>query len=348
MLGPDHRMKGGIAVVVQSYLGSRLSSDAEIRYHATLREGIRALKAASSVWALGSLPLVLLSFRPHVVHIHFSSYASFYRKLAFLVVVKAFRFKAIVHCHGSQFEAFHDALRVNAAMVRVFLWMADRCIVLSESWKRTFAQYTRSCPIDILYNAVDLDAFAESGEAVHNDTVLFMGRLGRRKGTYDLVEAIPGVLRRAPSARFVLAGDGDIGQIERLAVDRGVRHAVELPGWMDGARKRRLFENSAVYVLPSYNEGIPVSVLEAMAAGKPVISTPVGGIPEAIEDDVHGFLVQPGDLATLADRLARLLSDAPLRSRLGRAGRQRVAERFSLDAMVDRLLDLYRSTARAS
>ena len=113
-------------------------------------------------------------------------------------------------------------------------------------------------------------------------------------------------------------------------------------GWVSGAAKERELQQATLYVLPSYIEGLPMGVLEAMAIGAPVIATKVGGIPDAIEDGANGFLVEPGDVNALADRIIQLLADAQLRNRFATAARARIVSSFSPERVLARLEDVYR------
>jgi glycosyltransferase involved in cell wall biosynthesis len=153
-------------------------------------------------------------------------------------------------------------------------------------------------------------------------------------------------VKAVPEARFVLAGDGAIGEVRRRVHAEGLTEFVRTPGWVAGDAKLRQIAGCDVYVLPSYREGMPVSILEAMAAGKPVVATRVGAIPEIIEDGVNGFLVPPGDVGGLADRIAMLLGDAALRRELGRNNRAKVEESFSTPAVVETLLSVYERVRR--
>jgi glycosyltransferase involved in cell wall biosynthesis len=121
----------------------------------------------------------------------------------------------------------------------------------------------------------------------------------------------------------------------------GVATHVDLLGWVQGEQKTRLLNSCRVYVLPSYFEGLPMSILEAMATGVPVIATAIGGIPEAIDDGVEGYLLAPGDVDGLAERLERLLSDDALAQRMGAAGRAKVERHFSTTAVMPRLEHIY-------
>lgn len=119
-----------------------------------------------------------------------------------------------------------------------------------------------------------------------------------------------------PTLRVCLGGDGEASAARALAQRLGIVDRVETPGWMTGATKAQWLARATIYALPSYAEGLPMSVLEAMAAGAPVVATPVGGISDVLSDGVHGLLVPPGDVVALVAALARLLDDAGLRDRL--------------------------------
>ncbi|MFT3968642.1 MAG: glycosyltransferase family 4 protein, partial [Sphingobium sp.] len=135
------------------------------------------------------------------------------------------------------------------------------------------------------------------------------------------------------------------GEVERArasARSMGIGNVVDLPGWIDGERKQDLLRTSGIYILPSHNEGLPVSLLEAMSHGLAVIGSRVGGIPELIRDGTDGLLVDAGDVAAIADALERLLSDDALRERLGSAARARIDDAFSDRAVLPLLDQLYR------
>jgi glycosyltransferase involved in cell wall biosynthesis len=171
--------------------------------------------------------------------------------------------------------------------------------------------------------------------------VVFLGLIGKKKGVFDLVRAVPIVRKQVPQARFFLAGDGDIDAVRDLALSLGVSEAVHLPGWVAGRDKDALLASADVLVLPSHFEGLGLCILEAMAYGVPVIATRVGGIPDVVEDGVTGLLVEPGDVERLADRLVALLLDAELRQRVRVAAFKRVRERYSVEAVFEAIRQCY-------
>jgi glycosyltransferase involved in cell wall biosynthesis len=172
-------------------------------------------------------------------------------------------------------------------------------------------------------------------------TVLALGRLGQRKGTYDLlraVESLPAHVRSRVHLR--LAGDGEVDQVRAQVAARGLGDTVDVVGWLGPRERDEALRQADIFVLPSYDEGLPMALLEAMAHGLVPITTPVGGIPEAVTDGVHGLLVPPGDPAALARALHRLVENDALRERLGRHAHLQAAT-FDVDGWRDELAEVW-------
>ncbi len=177
--------------------------------------------------------------------------------------------------------------------------------------------------------------------ATDTPTVLFMGELGQRKGTWDLVQAIPHVLAAVPGARFRFGGNGDEARLRQEIAALGIEASVDVLGWVGMDKKKAAYDSADIYCLPSYQEGLPMSILEAMGSGLPCVSTPIAGIPEAVRDQETGLLVDPGDVPALTAALTRLCADPGLRRRMGTAGRRFAEERFDVDHVVLQLRDIW-------
>lgn len=170
--------------------------------------------------------------------------------------------------------------------------------------------------------------------------VAFVANLRRMKGHADLIEALPAVLRERPGLRVLCAGrDDSAGEIPRLAAERGVAHAVRLLGFQSDTR--HLIRHCDFLILPSLWEGCPVAVMEAMALGRPVVATRVGGIPELVESEREGLLIPPRDPAALAEALLRLAGNPELVRAMGEASRRRAERDFSVEAMTRRIEKAY-------
>jgi glycosyltransferase involved in cell wall biosynthesis len=198
-------------------------------------------------------------------------------------------------------------------------------------------------PAHVIALGIDLDRFT-GGTAVlpRNGPVIGnVGRLAPQKGHRYLIEAAPPVLERHPDARFVVVGDGELrDELERTARDRGVSEHFLFTGARTDVPE--LLASFDVFAFPSLFEGMCVAVIEAQAAGVPVVATPVGGIPDTVVDGATGLLVPPRDAAGLADGILQLLDDPGAGRRLADEARRRAVERFSQERMVAETLRLYR------
>jgi glycosyltransferase involved in cell wall biosynthesis len=152
------------------------------------------------------------------------------------------------------------------------------------------------------------------------------------------------VIAQHPDAHFTICGAEPPDDIRAMAA--AVGPSVSLPGFVRGPDKLRTLQQAALLVLPSYAEGVPIAVLEGIAAGLPVVTTPVGGVPDIFVDGINGFLVSPGDTPALARAISRLLDDQDLRCVMGQANRRQALAEFDTPIYVERLLSLYRAMTR--
>ena len=195
----------------------------------------------------------------------------------------------------------------------------------------------------VLPNAVPLPP--PSGLLPEPGRILFLGRLDRAKGVFDLLAAGALLAPRFPALRLVFGGEGDAVALRRRALDLGIGDRLELPGWLGPRERDEQLARASVFCLPSHAEGLPMAMLEAMAAGRAVIASSVGGIPETIVDGDNGLLVPPHDEPALARALAQVLGDDALRARLARGARATVEQHYSTEVVCGRLSALYRELA---
>lgn len=343
MVGSSTR--GGVAAVLAAYRRCGLFSRWPILLltpHVDYRAG-NASKIWQALTCLGRYCGLLLRGRVMLTHVHASSRGSFWRKSAFVTASAIFRRPVIFHLHSGEFPAWYAARsRLAQCAVRWVLRTADRVVVLSPVWEGPIGAIAGHRRITALANPVADDDLVNGGRQRDRCTMLYMGRLSALKGLPVLLEAAAGLCSRFPELRLVCAGEGDCGQVLRDAERLGIASHLDLPGWVAGEGKARLVRSATLLVLPSQAEGQPVAILEALAAGMPVVATPVGGIPDLVTDEVEGLLVPVGDAPRLRDALARLLSDEGLRERMGRNARDRYRKDFAPDVVLPRLERLYR------
>jgi len=197
--------------------------------------------------------------------------------------------------------------------------------------------------VEILENAVDVpDISRIESPGTRRPTIVFLGALSHSKGVFELLEAFARVAGDFADARLIFAGRGAVDVLRERAQQLGIASRVSFPGWLNAGAKDEMLASAAVLVLPSYAEGLPMAVLEAMSWGTPVIASRVGAIPQVIEHDVNGLLVDAGDVDSLTATLNRVIGDASLRDRLARDARATVESGYATDAMLARLGGIYR------
>jgi glycosyltransferase involved in cell wall biosynthesis len=330
MLGATAETRGSIATVVGTYRAHDLFKRWPIRYLPT--EGAAALKAARTL--AGELLR-----GPVAVHAHVAA-RGFWRDAAVLASALAMRSRVLLQLHGSGFERLYDDAGPFArSVIRGILERAACVIVPCESLRAWVRMVGRDAHAVTLPNPVSIEPLAK--DSGRPNLVLFLGHMAPDKGVFDLLEALSAARAALPDVRLVCAGDGDRISVARYAERLGISDAVKFTGWVGPSGKRALFEAAAVLAAPSYDAALPMSLLEAMAAGVPVVATAVGGIPEALQDGVNGFLVAPGDSASLARVLRKLLVERALAERVGAAGRDSVRLRHAPERALPRLEAIY-------
>ena len=340
MIGAGKDVRGGVSSVVNSYYDAGLDKLCELTYLPTMEDGSKLKKLLVAAGA--RVRFERLVKENDILHVHMSADNSFYRKAVFIRKAHKEGKKIIIHMHGSTFDLFYKE-RCNDAQkqqVREIFAMADKVIALSEDWKEFLAEYIcDEQKIVVVYNAVKIpEAYPKD---YTNRKMLFLGILGQRKGTYDLIEVLPEILSKYPDSHIYFGGDGEREQAERLCMEKGIADHVTFLGWVRGTEKEKLLKECSIYVLPTYHEGMPMSILEAMSYGMAVVSTYVGGIPHIITDDENGLLCEAGDKVALQEKLLKLMEDEGLRERLGRNAYRMMARNFDVKENVKRVYGVY-------
>ncbi len=346
MLGTALDTKGGISSVVNVYKSNGLFKRWPISYIATHCDGTGLKKILVAARGLIFFNLELYRSEVLAVHAHVSSRVSFWRKSVFIASAFLFRVPVIFHLHGAEFQVFY---KEECSSFRRFLIrsLLNRCyclIALSPQWQSWLKPLVSRPAVLSIYNPVQ--TLNEEVCRESRKTLLFLGRLGKRKGIYDIIEALVKVKQRHPDVRLIAAGDGEREEVARYARLMGVEENIELPGWIDQKEAVKLRSQSWIYVMPSYNEGLPMSILEAMSSGLPVISTPVGGIPDAVSDGVEGLLIEPGNVDQLAESIERLLGDKQLLRQMSLAAEEKVRNTFSSESIVPQIETIYHEIGR--
>jgi len=297
-----------------------------------------------SVQALADL---LAPFQPEIVHNHMYRAEVVGTKAALVLGEKGFKRPAIISTvHSSRIRCAEDRKNLNRLTP-----LMDRLIVVSRAIEQKISEEgRRGVPVSLIYNGVDLERYNHQQPCctLHEDysipedaqIVGVIARLEAEKGHRTLLEAWPLVLAAQPRAWLLIVGEGsERDSLEAEAASLGISDRVVFTG-----RREDVPAVTAaldVSVLPSYREAQGLSVLEAMALGRPVVASRVGGIPEMIEDGVSGLLVPPNDREALASAIVRLLADHPFADMIAKRGHDLVHDRFCVELMVNSIEAIY-------
>jgi len=343
MIGTSRKTRGGITTVVNGYLSSNIKDVFRIRYIATHRDGNYFVKIIYALSGYANFLLSLLVIRPDIFHFHVASRASFYRKTPLILLAYLLQKPIIYHLHGAEFMQFYndESKTLKKFLIRSVLSKATVIIALSKQWRSNLLTIDETFPIQVLYNSIPIPDLEKGKDQDEKKKILFMGQLGKRKGVPELIAAAEKLSHFRVDFRIILCGDGNVPMWQEECSRKKLEDKFEFRGWVTGEEKDLLFKEADIYVLPSYNEGLPMSVLEAISYAIPVISTPIGGIPEAVVDGVNGFLVKPGDVESLAAKIGVLLEDDNLRKQFGEASRKIAEQKFDISITLRCLDEMY-------
>ena len=269
--------------------------------------------------------------RIEIVHVLSTAGYGFFRNAVHIGLARRRGARTIFHLLGQFDDLYRDSGPRVRALMRRSLDLADVHIVQSPGLADVLRGMTRR-PVHAIFNGVRTAELAPPDGWAHSDgttvRMLALGTLGQRKGTFDLLDAAERLQARRPGIRFIFVGGGEVERFRALAEGRGLAN-VEFAGAVDDATRVALLHGSDVFALPSHAEGQPIAILEAMAAGLPILSSTVGSIPEVVHE-ANGLLVRAGDVDAICAGLERLADDAAWRERLGRGNAREAAAKYDL------------------
>ena len=350
IVGPSStKSKGVMSTVIGEILeDNELKNKYDISAYESYIDGTKFRVLLYSIWAIFKFIVTGQAKKYDVYHIHAASYGSTFRKRIYLKIIKKYKKKVILHIHGAEYMVFFDKLsKKKKRQVIDTLQVADMVIALSNEWKNKFDNKFGLTNCYVLENGINTEKLAPAIVDTKKNQTSFvtLGRLGKRKGTYDLVDAIEIARKKVPNIRCYLAGDGEIDKFCNIIVERGLQNNIEVVGWADFTKKLELLSKVSTVVLPSYNEGLPMSILEGMATGKAIISTTVGAIPEVVKEE-NGILIQPGDVQALADALVKCSTNLKMLEDMSQKNINKIYEQFSMKSMHLKLMSYYKQVIK--
>jgi glycosyltransferase involved in cell wall biosynthesis len=327
--------------------------DSSVRLHMLVTRG-RGHILVSVYWMLRALATVLClraTGRIDILHVNLARKGSTYRKIVLCSFARMCGVPYAIHLHDGMYGDYWA--KAGPALSRWIgrMFAGARCVIVLGSVWRNFVigqNAALSSRVVVLPNASPSIRRPRLPNDDGHVRILFLGKLAEQKGVFQLVEAL-GRLSQLPNWRATLAGDadynagdGDVKQTSDAIAARGLSDRVEMPGWIEPAEVEGLVSHADILVLPSLCEGLPMSVIEGMAAGLAVVATPVGAVEDIIEHERTGLLVPPGDVTALANAIRRLIADPALREALGREARRFHHANLEIPSYVNRLCQTWR------
>lgn len=347
VVATSRKTRGGITSVVKAHEKGRQWKKYRCRWIETHRDGNIFIKMLYLI--VGLTKAMFLLPRYDLVHIHMSEPVSALRKLPIMVWARLWRKKTIVHFHS-----FSPATTVYGKYRKVYGFMfynADRVIVLSCYWRKIVVdEFGLDDKVIVVYNpcmvqtnqSVSRNGNDYSDIVFHKKQyILYAGTVNARKGYVDMIRAFSIIADKHSDWMIVFAGNGDVEKGRRLAENLGIAEKTLFLGWVTGKEKERVFSEATMFCLPSYAEGFPMAVLDAWSYGLPVITTPVGGIPDVARDGENMLLFDPGDIAGLARQMERMITEENLRRNIAKKSVKLADTVFNINTINTQLDHIY-------
>lgn len=346
MVGNHQSVHGGITSVVTQLLNYGWNKkNIQLKYVPTYINANFILKSFFFFKACAKFYKELMYFKPDIVHIHMSHRGSFTRAYILSRMCKAKNVKVVIHLHGSEFDKwFYSLKNTQKARVRFFLRNVDRIIVLGDEWKNKIIRIEPLANITVIHNSVSIP----SKMVKWNDKpfrILFLGVLVPRKGVADLLNALSLLKAKGKleNIQVIIAGNGKQEyELSNRTNELGLKETVKFVGWVNKSDREKLLLSSQLLVLPSYHEGLPMSILEAISYGMPVIATDVGDVNSAVINNKNGFLIRPGDVLSLENYIYEISSNKGEYNKMSNYSRKLAEEKFSSEKFFELVLRSYR------
>ena len=338
-IGPEFiPPKGGVAQCIATYQQAIFS---DFRCLTNSCDGSFLKKTCKALFSLAKLHCILATNSEiKIVHIHTASYNSFKRSAWFVKAAKRMGRKVVIHIHGGGFREYYDK---EKSFIQPILDKCDALITLSPQWKMFFEKVVHNKNVHIVPNVI---AYPIVKTVAKTDVfhLLYMGHITKAKGIFDLVEMLAEHKDEYLGKLILDIGGGmyEEEKLKRFISDNKMEDILRFHGWLSGEGKTDIFNLADAYILPSYTEGVPISILEAESYGLPVLSTTVGGIPEIVADRENGLLFEPGNKQQMKIAIDALMQDKELR--ISMAERSKEISMKNLPQFVEQsLLEVYKS-----
>lgn len=343
-VGPENEF-GGIGAVLDNYR----KNISDFKFVPTFSSGNKGFKIFFFVRSLFKI-LRFLAMDPDIaiIHLHSASRGSFIRKSIICLIGKSSGKKIVFHIHSGGFKSYYENARFLQPYIRFILNLSDRVVCLSDQWLDFFTHGIKLNNVVVIGNPIETNGCDEkktSGKVLH---MLFLGKICDDKGVFGLIDFLKTNKYYLDSQiKLVIGGNGEEERLRKLLQEPSLGKHIEYCGWVQGEDKKRLICDCDIFILPSYMEGLPVSILEAMANGKPIIASNVGGIPSIVKADHNGWLIDPGAFYQLDIVFEQIFLNEKILATY-RNNSLGEAARFSSPVILNELAELYTSLLNKS
>ena len=339
MIGPSRDTKGGMTTVVNNYFEYGLENHVELKYIESINDKNLINKFLKE--KKGFIEYLFNVKKYDIVHIHMASRRSTFRKIKYIKIAKKYNKKVILHIHGGGFKKFYDeeCNLKKQKYIKKYLNYCDKVIVLSEEWKKYFEKLFAKEKITIVYNGVNIPK--DYNKDINNKKILFLGRLVKEKGIYELIESIKDLTKEYKDIQLYIGGDGDLEKLKELVKEQKLENNIIFLGWIDTKTKEKYLKGCSFFILPSYFEAMPVSLLEAMAYKSIVIATNVGGIPQIITNNTNGILIKEKNNTAISNSIRILLNDSSRRKEFSENARKTIEKNFDILKTISEIVNIY-------
>ena len=336
VLATSRKTRGGITSVIKEYEKSEVWKKWNCYWIGTYVDRGNLIKIYYFIKAFFHFLFLVPSAK--LIHIHFSESTTAIRKTFFFIIAKIFRKSIILHFHAFSPENTLHGKRKN--LYKELFKRADAIVALSYFWKTQIENVIGvTTKIKVIYNPCP-NVNLENTIGKQN-IILFAGTLNERKGYGDLIKAFSLISAKCVNWKLVFAGNGEIENGKSLARELNVDDKILFKDWVSGKEKDELFKCASIFCLPSYAEGFPMAVLDAWAYGIPIVTTPVGGLPDILVNGENAMVFEPGDIHGLAKNLESLICNEELREKLSKASLKLSQGPFSINTISSQLDELY-------
>ena len=342
MVGVHKSTKGGMWTVVDNYINNNYFCNyTNLKYIATSVCGNPIKKIIFSIFGVLKIFIYTLFNDYDIIHVHMSERMSVFRKGLIIKISKLRNSKVVIHMHGAEFEKWFNTLNTKKQKrVKSILNSSNAIIILGNYWKPFISSLVDDDnKIKIVHNAVNCPK--TNRYSTNSKKLLFLGAITQRKGIFDLIEAMKILKAQKINTKLYIYGPDFTSGISEIIKENNLIDIIEYKGFLKPDNREKVLNSDiALNILPSYNEGLPMTILETMSYGIPNISTNIAAIPEVITSD-NGYLDEPGDYNLIAKQVINFLNDEELRKKMSDNSFRKIKDDFSIEKHIEKIIKIY-------